>query len=133
MNRNDVLDDEFLRVTPGLRPFSVGIFRLCQKLKLAVAMPGSRPEDLVKDLLTVAWMLDLRTPLETVKHVAGEYANGGVALLESHLDEYQFTIPPGMLLDVKKEMDRTQKAIGASAVEVMPKPGEKPPASPPGN
>lgn len=128
--RSDLLDDEFLRVTPGLRPFSVAILRLCRQLGLALGT-GAKGSDPAREILTVAWLLDLRNPREMICAMAA-----APALLAPVLDEYEFALAPAFLLAVKAEIDRAEAAVSQTLVKVASKPvapGGSAPPSPPGN
>jgi hypothetical protein len=117
MNRESVVDDEFLRATPGLRPFSVGILRIARKMGLKMAT-GEKGGDSTREVVAMAWMLDLKTPIEKVKELADSPKE-----LAAILDDYEFTIAPRFLVDVQNEIARTNRAIEAVNVVVETKPG----------
>ncbi len=124
-----VLDDEFLRATPGLRPFSVGILGLCRKLGLKLATgQAAAQEESAREVLTVAWLLDERHSIELIKRLSGDRA-----ALALTLDEYEFALAPAFLMRVKAEIELTNRAVQAAAVEIVAKPGGHSGPEPPGN
>jgi hypothetical protein len=125
--RNEILDDELTRITPGLRPFSVGILRLARKLGLKLAS-GGVGADPARETLTMAWLLDERNPLDAVRAVV-ELPEA----LQTALDEYEFQISPAFLVQVQQEISRTSRAVEAASVTTVPKPGDKPGPAPPPN
>ena len=132
-DRNSLLDDEFVRATPGLRPLSLGVMRLGRKLGVTL-LDGKQPPDLdesTRQVLILTWLLDERHSLETIK-LAAEKPEAFPAVLEA----YEFSVDPQFVMMAQQEATRTAKAIMAAAVSVQPKPvpaGTPAPPTPPGN
>jgi hypothetical protein len=132
-DREEILSDEFTRVTPGLRPFSVGLLKICRKLGLALASPpGQRQlteEEGQREIAIVAWLLDERHDLEQIK-LAPQMPPERFSIL---IDKYEFEMEPAFLLAVQREVARASAAVQQSFFRVVPKPGAKAGPSPPGN
>jgi hypothetical protein len=135
-DRDAILDDEYLRQTPGLRPFSVGILRLCRQLGYFVPpKPGEEKalgrEDVARQNLVVAWLLDETNPLEEVRGIAQLFQNDP-AQFACIMDDYEFQISPALLVRAKAEVDRAQHALTLAAYTIEPKPGSSQGPSPQG-
>lgn len=112
-----ILDDEFVRITPGLRVFSVGILTLCRKLGLSVAT-GETAAEPFRETLTLAWMLDERHPIEEIRALC----YGPADPREAALDAYEWTLTPDFLVRVRGEIARTNAAVEAASFEIENKP-----------
>lgn len=118
VDREAILDDELIRITPGLRPFSAGILTFCGKLGLQIA-GGEKPPGSPRELRIIAWLLDERNPLDAVKAAVASPR----PLFDEIIDAYEFTISPAFLVKVKAEVARTNRAVeAASAFAIEPKP-----------
>lgn len=131
-DRESTLDDEFLRVTPGLRPFSVLILRLCRKLDLKLAMGGAAAtaDERTRELTTAAWLMDERHSVAEIRLGAQDAEK-----LESTLDDYEETVSPAFLARVQAEITRMSVAVAAINFEIEAKPvkpGTPPPDTPSG-
>jgi len=115
-SRAAILDDELIRVTPGIRDFSVGILRLCKTLGLD--LQGAELSDTTLD--SVAWLLDERHSLDEVKAAPNDPD------FSARVADYAFDISPAYLMRVKAEVVRQNLAVKHAMVEVMRKPGDKP-------
>jgi hypothetical protein len=86
---------------PGLRLFSVGLWRLAERLCEA--------KDGHTTWIVLAWLMDERNSLELIRS-APELAD-----FEKRLSDFEFEITPGFLAKVKREVERTGAAISSVA------------------
>jgi len=113
--RATLLEDELMRPVPqGLRPFSVGIWRLCNKLNIDLSGSSGGERGWSK----IAWLLDLRNDRAKICSVepGPEF--------EALIAEYEFGIAPAFLASVKLEFEITVTAVKLATVKIEPKPDE---------
>lgn len=132
--REEILSDELTRLQPaGLRPFSLGILRLCKKLGLAIISAEGKkltPEQAEAEMLIIAWLIDARHSLVEVCSAAERGRDYMDRLI---LPPYEFAVEPAFLMRVKAEVQRVNRAVEETLFEVQPKPGGDPGPAPPGN
>jgi hypothetical protein len=123
------LEDAFLELDEadlGMRPFSIGTFRLARKMGLTV-LTGQETEDEVSEdeameqLIRLAWAQC--APLPEVLRALRE---GKEAWMEK-VDLWAHTVAPSMLSRMAKEIERLGRQAAAALVEVEAQPKEPAP------
>jgi len=125
-HRDDILDAEFTRPTPGLRPYSIGLLGLCRKLELNISVRTGETRKTIdsgREALAITWMMDEKNPLADIRAAVEK----GWPAVDPILDEYAFLVSPLFLVRVQMEMARTQRAVAEAAFVIEPKPGAEGP------
>ena len=123
------LDDAFLELAEedlGMRPFSIGTFRMARKMGLTVLTGETTEAEVSEDeameqLIRLAWAQCAPLP-EVLRAV-----RDGREAWETAVELWVHTVPPSMLGRMAKEIERLGRQAAAALVEVEAQPKEPPP------
>lgn len=133
MTREELLEDEFVRAKPpGIRLFSLGMFKLARKLKVRRAMQEEEAKlldhDGSKDSGFLAYLMDERNSEQCIREFADAGREAGLPVIEA----FEMNISLVFVERCMNEVRRTEEALGSLGYRVEAKPGDKPGAVPSG-